>query len=400
MATNHYEITRTTVINHGNGCTNHSSTSTRPPLPFKLPSAETPGSEHDTTIFLMIERGHSWADIEAIAGEGAFERYYAMLDPELESIWTLARITSLNQVVQQHCTTAISRAIHSSYSIMKNDKCEDISLLPWEKISESLGQPAGACMHVWRTFGDGRLSSEEEKPINIEEKEETKKEKVEVRVTEVASKVEKKYEDTKITERKGESLKKEQVGGKKGGQETRLEEVELQPRTRIKDEDMEIHVSKPVVVQMITPSSPTLLPTRSSSNPSPSKNPPCSWKTMDSVTPVAPDLIGKTDSSKKAVPKEPPVLTKSEDETTRGGRTRMLEQERKLNDIRQTMEWLSQTTQKDMEQRQREIDAFIHSRATFILHNQHKKLPCEMSNFPSSFTANGQEPVSVDEPRP
>ncbi|KAF9116233.1 hypothetical protein BGX27_004084 [Mortierella sp. AM989] len=119
------------------------------------PAAGSSGSEHDATIRRMINDGHSCADIEEAAGEGAFDRYYDILNPDLVSLWTTDEILRLNKIVQDFMAQT-----KSATCTVKEAPCNSLCYeedLPWDKIAEKLGfSSAGSCNYVWKTFGDGR----------------------------------------------------------------------------------------------------------------------------------------------------------------------------------------------------------------------------------------------------
>ncbi|KAI1316987.1 hypothetical protein EDD11_009145 [Mortierella claussenii] len=129
----------------------------RPPLSFQFPKSGCPGSKHDATIVQMVDDGHSWADIEAVAGEAAFDRYYCMLDPDLAEFWTLDAITTLNTTVRE-----LAGPSSFAYNVGYVDDIQPLDDgLPWDAIAKKIKSTVGQCSHVWRTFGDGRPASEE-----------------------------------------------------------------------------------------------------------------------------------------------------------------------------------------------------------------------------------------------
>ncbi|KAF9360942.1 hypothetical protein BGX26_006936 [Mortierella sp. AD094] len=103
----------------------------------------------------MINDGHSWADIEEAAGEGAFDRYYDILDPDLVSLWTIDAIVRLNRVVREYIDHERSVTDASNEASSARLDCDED--LPWDKIAENMGfSSAGGCIYVWKSFGDGR----------------------------------------------------------------------------------------------------------------------------------------------------------------------------------------------------------------------------------------------------
>ncbi|KAI8346473.1 hypothetical protein B0O80DRAFT_238783 [Mortierella sp. GBAus27b] len=303
----------------------------RPPLPFKFPAAGTPGSEHDATITRMIEQGHSWADIEAVIGEGAFDRYYTMLDPELESIWSLDLIIKLNGVVQRchinttstPCSSLNFNTENISDDIENDDK--SIASLPWTKIAESMGQPAGACMHIWRSFGDGRPldGADRVKLAGMKRKASIAKEAGVARPSLPVSKdgdVYMEFVDTLAFEQTPRRTKRSSLSGP--------------------------------------------LPTRSTSIPQ-SRNISSSGKVDGSPASTPSTHVRPTQTYKKTTTTDMPNLAKSEDETTRSGRTRLRGQMHKLVATRVMINQLAIKKEEDMEQRQRELDGFMQSRAEF-----------------------------------
>lgn len=148
----------------------------------------------------MVDAEQSWGDIEALAGEEAFDRYYSFLDPGLEEVWTLNKIEQLNDAVIDQVgrflkprAATILRGNHqqwlSKYSTTTfqgcgdtngNNEGEDIrkvatiypvvvasawmDLFRWEKVARSVSSSPLVCQHIWDTFGDGRPFTEEEQP--------------------------------------------------------------------------------------------------------------------------------------------------------------------------------------------------------------------------------------------
>ncbi|KAG9064866.1 hypothetical protein KI688_003127 [Linnemannia hyalina] len=171
----------------------------RPPLPFRFPSSGSQGSEHDETIIRMVDDEQSWGDIEALAGEEAFDRYYSFLDPGLEEFWTLDRIKQLNDAVIDHVGRFLkpraetilkgTQKHHHQQWHSKNNKTngdndsegEDVkkvaTLYPvvvmsawmdmcrWEKVARSVDSSPLVCQHIWETVGDGRPFTEEEQHV-------------------------------------------------------------------------------------------------------------------------------------------------------------------------------------------------------------------------------------------
>ncbi|KAK5808266.1 hypothetical protein F5H01DRAFT_351709 [Linnemannia elongata] len=172
----------------------------RPPLSFRFPSPGSPGAEHDETIIRMMDNEQSWGDIEALAGEEAFDRYYSFLDPGLEEFWTLDKIEQLNDAVMDHvgrflkprAVTILKGAQHhhqqshsenNNYNNNNNGDSEGedvkkvatiypvvvmsawMDLCRWEKVARSVSSSSLVCQHIWETFGDGRPFTEEEQPF-------------------------------------------------------------------------------------------------------------------------------------------------------------------------------------------------------------------------------------------
>ncbi|KAG0310098.1 hypothetical protein BGZ97_012802 [Linnemannia gamsii] len=172
----------------------------RPPLPFRFPSPGSPGAEHDQTIIRMVDDEQSWGDIETLAGEEAFDRYYSFLDPGLEDFWTREKIEQLNDAVIDHVgrflkprAAIILKGNHQQWpsknsittsggcsDTNNNNKVEDVkkvaTIYPvvvisawmdmsrWEKVATSVRSSTLVCQHIWSTFGDGRPFTEEEQP--------------------------------------------------------------------------------------------------------------------------------------------------------------------------------------------------------------------------------------------
>ncbi|KAF9965739.1 hypothetical protein BGZ70_004218 [Mortierella alpina] len=157
----------------------------REPLPFKFPATSSPRAEHDSTIIQMINDNSSWADIEAIAGAEAFDRYYTMLDPDLEAFWDKATVIRLNKAVwgfvQQGdqpgdssseldaasttTTTTTTTTTRATLAPTATDLAALADGLPWEKIASDMNASAEVCRHIWSTFGDGRPLSEQERVL-------------------------------------------------------------------------------------------------------------------------------------------------------------------------------------------------------------------------------------------
>ncbi|KAF9542530.1 hypothetical protein EC957_001899, partial [Mortierella hygrophila] len=144
----------------------------------------------------MVDDEQSWGDIESLAGEEAFDRYYSFLDPGLEEFWTMDKIKQLNDAVINHvgrflkprAATILQGTQHHHHQQWhsKNNKTngdndsegEDVKkvttlypvvvmsawmdLCRWEKVAGSVGSSPLICQHIWETFGDGRLFTEEE----------------------------------------------------------------------------------------------------------------------------------------------------------------------------------------------------------------------------------------------
>ncbi|KAF9272611.1 hypothetical protein BGZ88_004589, partial [Linnemannia elongata] len=148
----------------------------------------------------MVDNEQSWGDIESLAGEEAFDRYYSFLDPGLEEFWTLDKIEQLNDAVMDHVGRFLKpRAVtilkgtqhHHLQSHTKNNnnnnnnngnsEGEDVkkvaTIYPvvamsawmdpcrWEKVARSVSSSSLVCQHIWETFGDGRPFTEEEQPF-------------------------------------------------------------------------------------------------------------------------------------------------------------------------------------------------------------------------------------------
>ncbi|KAF9289979.1 hypothetical protein BGZ68_008180 [Mortierella alpina] len=154
---------------------------TREPLPFKFPASSSPGAEHDATISEMINDNSSWADIEAVAGPEVFDRYYTMLDPDLEAFWDKEAMIRLNKVVwaciqsnktgdpssssDLNLAAAATTTKATTGATTTTDPVVLVDGLPWDKIGESMGSNATVCRHIWSTFGDGRPLSEQERVL-------------------------------------------------------------------------------------------------------------------------------------------------------------------------------------------------------------------------------------------
>ncbi|ORZ26824.1 hypothetical protein BCR41DRAFT_347972 [Lobosporangium transversale] len=171
----------------------------RVPLLFQYPSRETKESKHDALIIQMINNGHSWADIEAVAGDTAFDRYYSVLDPVLKNLWTPNAIERLNTVVRDHAAELLEEAASEAIRIgtkaakakvkaaalplltstttdsspsfsIEDDTNADTNidtniedkLLWWDCIARGVNSTANTCLYIWSTFGDGRPLPEDE----------------------------------------------------------------------------------------------------------------------------------------------------------------------------------------------------------------------------------------------
>ncbi|KAG0372826.1 hypothetical protein BGX24_012523 [Mortierella sp. AD032] len=165
----------------------------RPPLPFRYPGPSSSGTDHDETIVRMVNDEQSWGDIEALAGEDAFDRYYSFLDPSLEEFWTQDKVEQLNDAVidqverflkpraatilkgndrQRHFKDAIVGDDHDREEVKKVATIHPVvvmaawmDLFRWEKVARSVNSSPLVCQHIWETFGDGRPYSEEEEPV-------------------------------------------------------------------------------------------------------------------------------------------------------------------------------------------------------------------------------------------
>ncbi|KAF9132587.1 hypothetical protein BGW39_011765 [Mortierella sp. 14UC] len=162
----------------------------RLPLAFRYPGPASPGADHDETIIRMVDDEQSWGDIEALAGEEAFDRYYSVLDPGLKEFWTKNKIAQLNDAVIDHIGRFLKpraatilkgtdRPWHSKNATDDDDKdraeVEKVAtiypvvvtaawmdLFRWEKVARSVDSSPLVCQHIWETFGDGRPYSAEE----------------------------------------------------------------------------------------------------------------------------------------------------------------------------------------------------------------------------------------------
>ncbi|KAF9942174.1 hypothetical protein BGZ67_002811 [Mortierella alpina] len=151
----------------------------REPLFFKFPTTSSPGAEHDATIIEMINDNSSWADIEAVAGAEAFDRYYTMLDPDLEAFWDKEAMIRLNKIVwgliQGNNKAGDSNsdldlaAMTTTTATTIVPTAADLAVLadglPWDKIAARMDSSGAVCRHIWSTFGDGRPLSEQERVL-------------------------------------------------------------------------------------------------------------------------------------------------------------------------------------------------------------------------------------------
>jgi hypothetical protein len=148
----------------------------------------------------MVDDEQSWGDIETLAGEEAFDRYYSFLDPGLEDFWTREKIEQLNDAVIDHVgrflkprAATILKGNHQQWpsknsittsggcsDTNNNNKMEDVkkvaTIYPvvvisawmdmsrWEKVATSVRSSTLVCQHIWSTFGDRRPFTEEEQP--------------------------------------------------------------------------------------------------------------------------------------------------------------------------------------------------------------------------------------------
>ncbi|KAF9435606.1 hypothetical protein BGZ76_005893 [Entomortierella beljakovae] len=138
----------------------------RQPLPFRAPAEGSAGSENDANISRMINDGCSWANIKEAIGEGVFERYKDVLDPDLPSLWSSDAIIKLNGIVQSfNGQSENMEAVLCDISNLDEDD------LPWDKIAEEMGFPSpGGCKYVWSSFGNGRHLSSSNNQGKIKEK--------------------------------------------------------------------------------------------------------------------------------------------------------------------------------------------------------------------------------------
>ncbi|KAG0282336.1 hypothetical protein BGZ96_000588 [Linnemannia gamsii] len=148
----------------------------------------------------MVDDEQSWGDIEALAGEEAFDRYYSFLDPGLVEFWRQDKIEQLNDAVidqvgrflkpraatilkgnyQQWLSKYNTTTIGGCEDTNSNSEGDDIrklatiypvvvasawmDLFRWEKVARSVCSSPLVCQHIWDTFGDGRPFTEEEQP--------------------------------------------------------------------------------------------------------------------------------------------------------------------------------------------------------------------------------------------
>ncbi|KAF9903584.1 hypothetical protein EC991_003537 [Linnemannia zychae] len=143
----------------------------------------------------MVDAGQSWGNIEALAGEEAFDRYYLFLDPSLEEFWTTNKVVELNDVVIDHVgrfleprvpsiLKGINRPWYSKDATENEKNSKDkgevnkvakiypvvvmaawMDMFRWEKVARSVNSSPLVCQHIWETFGNGRPYSAEEEPF-------------------------------------------------------------------------------------------------------------------------------------------------------------------------------------------------------------------------------------------
>ncbi|KAG0208215.1 hypothetical protein BGX28_000742 [Mortierella sp. GBA30] len=148
----------------------------RPVLPFAFPDSTLPGAEHDATIVKMIDDGHTWGEIELVAGNEAYDRYYSLLDPDLAEFWSLEAIDRLNGLVsnvkqiQQHGSNISTDKNNILPLALTDDFPTVVDAIPWETIAKSMDSDGGVCKRIWTTFGDGRPLAEQEQALLREEK--------------------------------------------------------------------------------------------------------------------------------------------------------------------------------------------------------------------------------------
>ncbi|KAG0360809.1 hypothetical protein BGZ54_009384 [Gamsiella multidivaricata] len=351
----------------------------------------------------MIDNGHSWAEIEEIAGEGAFDRYYHSLDPDLESYWSIEAIAKLDSIVQGFLAVA-------PITTQAGDDSVDVGEgLSWEKISDDIGSTMpGICMYVWTTFGNGRPLSEEEKTIEAEQERkriaenemeqaqlaEAKKrarleeeaEKGRSRLTEVGKhKIWLAEEAEKEKSRQAAEAEKEKarLAKKKARQKSRLakvQEAEMKRKAALRrarlvtsdddedDEDDEgIGVSSAIEYR-VNNASTTLGSSRGLSLRLRNKHPSTSWTmhhhNKDFTHPTLADLIPtkyprtQTTETIASVGKAR-ALTMGDIDDSRLWRTRSRAQMQKQIDARALMEGLARKQQVEADQRQRELEKML-----------------------------------------
>ncbi|KAG0329721.1 hypothetical protein BG004_002273 [Podila humilis] len=138
----------------------------RDPLPFQFPDPKAPESKHDKTIVGMVILGCPWAEIERIAGEVAFERYYTQLDPALKEFWTPKEIARLDTKAGAHVDKWVQdRSIGAerigSPSLPLVLHVEDD--IQWSLIGVQFATTGSVCMGIWTRFGNGRPRSSHDK---------------------------------------------------------------------------------------------------------------------------------------------------------------------------------------------------------------------------------------------
>ncbi|CAO3566865.1 unnamed protein product [Mortierella alpina] len=231
----------------------------REPIPFKFPATSSPGAEHDSTIIQMINDNSSWADIEAVAGAEAFDRYYTMLDPDLEAFWDKETMVRLNSVVWgyvQHgnkpgdssseldAASATMTMTTTTARVTLAPTAADLAVLsdglPWEKIAGDMNSSAEVCQHIWSTFGDGRPLSEQERVLlAMEEKRRRRRMQVEKQEQERVAKEKEKARikaEKQERERIAAEVEQARIKTEKQEQERMAEEKE---QARIKAEKQE-----------------------------------------------------------------------------------------------------------------------------------------------------------------
>ncbi|KAF9362868.1 hypothetical protein BGX34_005347 [Mortierella sp. NVP85] len=292
----------------------------RKSIPFTFSAAGKPGPENDAIVFDLIRK--------------------------------------LNRVVQEY--QALDGQGAGSQAV-------DVKPLPWTKISSSLGQPTEVCIHIWRTFGDGRPLTEEEKVVQVKEEEERKEKRVLVEDSD---------DDCILVKvvKPGTSSTKDVVS-KQQQQDSDVEIVSTfkpSDRRRNRPSPLSTH-SRATTFQNKNNNHDNdviwIIDDSEDSTPStPERNIFGQAKVAMDQTPdtrkQTPDTTKQTPVTTNQTPdttKQTPVTTELGDESTRSTRTRMQEQADKLAVARARIDQVAREKEQQTEEQRRALDAFIQS---------------------------------------